>query len=573
MFQSKFVPAALGALLLCSAVSAQLNITIPQQAVGVEGNGATSYPWNPCLNTSCSIRSQYFYTRNAFLNQSVTGPILINQIRWRGDGGLVHAGGVVFPSVTVQLSTAAAGSILAPNAVFANNHGPDVATVFTGQVTTLATAGTSPNGFIVNITLTTPFLYDPNGGDLCVDISNQGGPAGGPAVDQITTLGADGARVWDFTPGATQQTPASGNNQPGLAIVMELGYAPPSGTPALLSNYGTGCVRANASVYENFGTAASFDLANTGVSMINGGNSYTVLNGINPFVAPSGGATVLTLGDDTETNVALSGTMPYPGGATNSLTVCSNGFVSTAAGNGTAFTPASNAFLAFPQTAWAAYWHDMNPGAGGTVTFEEVSGVAYVTFTNVVDFGLTSTNTFQFQFELASGNVHIVWQTTSGAGNGVLVGYSPGGPNADPGSTDLSVALGVGSITLTAADNLPLTLTSGSRPILGTTVNLTTGNIPAGAPFGAVLLGFVQFNPGVNLGPAMAGCFQYTNGSETLSFFGPANTHVLPFLIPNNNAFLGLNVFLQSAVYAPAANLTLLGAISSNGVAWTIGNV
>ena len=475
--------------------------------------------------------------------------------------------------VTVQLSTAVAGSILAPNAVFANNHGPDVATVFTGQVTTLATTGTSPNGFIVDITLTTPFLYDPNGGDLCVDISNQGGPAGGPSVDQITTLGADGARVWDFTPGATQQTPASGNNQPGLAIVMELGYAPPSGTPALLSNYGTGCARANASVYENFGTAAAFDLANTGVSMINGGNSYTVLNGINAFVPPGGGAAVLTLADDSETNVALSGTMPYPGGATSGLTVCSNGFVSVATGNGTAFTPDSNAFLAFPQTAWAAYWHDMNPAAGGTVTFEEVGGIAYITFTNVIDFGLASTNTFQYQFELASGNVHIVWQTTSGAGNGVLVGYSPGGPSADPSSTDLSVALGVGPIALAATDVLPLTLTSGSRPILGTSVNLTTGNIPAGAPFGAVLLGFAQFNPGVSLAPAMAGCFQYTNGSETLSFFGPSTSQVLPFPIPNNNAFLGLNVFLQSAVYAPAANLTLLGAISSNGVAWTIGNV
>lgn len=211
------------------------------------------------------------------------------------------------------------------------------------------------------------------------------------------------------------------------------------GTLATNTNLGTGCIQSFASFYEDF-VAGTLDLGNTSFSMLPTGNGYLVLQGIGSYVAPSGNATVLTLTDDSETSVTLSAPFPYPGGTTSSLTVCSNGYVSVASGNGTGFFPVVNTFLNAPQTGWWS-WHDLNPAAGGQVKFEEVGGIAYITWDNVRNFSGTTTaddNTFQLQFDTASGIVNFAYQTMSATGNGFLVGYSPGGPSNNPGSVHLA---------------------------------------------------------------------------------------------------------------------------------------
>lgn len=218
----------LSSVALAVTATAQ-TITLPRQAAGAEGNSSTAYPWQPTLNASACIRAQCFYASANFLEQGVAYPIFINAISWRGNGGAV-TGAVNFPSVEIKVSTATPGAVLAPNPVFASNHGPDVQTVLAaGPISTLPLAGTTPNSFLYTLTLATPFPFDPRTGDLCIDVSNQNAAGtAGPLVDQVTGAGAYTARVWDSAPNATTQG-GTGNNQPGLGMVVELGFSPQPG--------------------------------------------------------------------------------------------------------------------------------------------------------------------------------------------------------------------------------------------------------------------------------------------------------------------------------------------------------
>ncbi|MCB9887458.1 MAG: hypothetical protein H6838_18345 [Planctomycetes bacterium] len=354
-----------------------------------------------------------------------------------------------------------------------------------------------------------------------------------------------------------------------------------TGTVANKSLYGTGCVAQYASFYERFASTPSIDLSNTAFRMLNTGTSYIVLPGTNAFVAPSATATNLNLGDDTEATVTLSSALPYPGGSTSSLVVCSNGFISVASGNGTSYQPLGTALLARPHASWNV-WRDFICNATGNVWFEEIGGVAYITWNGVIGYvGTTAgtvTSTFQLQFELATGHVDFVFGSmdtvsvsTWAGGEGYLVGFSPSGASLDPGSVDLSAVLPT-SIVLPGNDIAPLALNASARPLVTTTINFDTTNIPAGTPFGAVLLGFTQFNPGIDLtGIGMSGCRQYNEGAATLLFLPGGNTsNSLAFTVPN---YIGYQIEAQSVVYAPAAGLTQLGAIASNGLALFLGNL
>jgi hypothetical protein len=556
--------------LLGVAAQAQ-SVTVPMAAAGTELPSSTSYFINPCLNASCCIRVQYFYAASEFINQGITNAITIGSLSFRANGGSIHPGGVTHPSLQILMSNAVAGAILAPNPTFANNHGANVTTVFgPGPVTTLATSGTSPNTYILVVPLSTPFVYDPNAGDLVIDYSVQGGSAGTLLNhDFSSTLGSVGARVWDFTPNATVQNPASGNNQPGMAIQVDLGYNTAPGT-ATWSPYGNACYTVAGSTHEFFGTAAAFDLANSSMSLVYGGTNYLAIPGISPYIAPTGAATILPLTDDSETTVTLAGPFTYPGGSTSSLVVCSNGFVSVATGNGVGYTPVEATWNTWPQASWTC-WHDFNPGAAGSgaVKFEEVGTLSIVTFDGVYDFGGTLPNVFQWQFDRANGNVHFVWQTISLGGNAHLVGFKCGGTVLATPSIDISATLPA-NFTL-GCDALPINLAASARPITGTVINLDTTRVPATASFSAVLVNFAAVIPGLELSPQMPNCYQNIAllGAVTLNLgFSPSWSQ--PFSIPNDPSYVGTNVFGQSAAFVPGANP--LGVTTSNGLRLLVGN-
>lgn len=184
-----------------------------------------------------------------------------------------------------------------------------------------------------------------------------------------------------------------------------------------ITTFGHGCYALTRSFYQWTGTtaASAAALANTAITLIPSGSDYVVIAG-GTFVAPGAGATALTLADDDAVATPnLSTPFPYPGGTTSSFTVCSNGSVWVANGNDDEYAPNIATMLANPQTGWYS-WHDCNPTepGSGSVKFEEVGGIVYVTWDGVYSYDGTSAadaNTFQFQFELATGQVVIAWQS------------------------------------------------------------------------------------------------------------------------------------------------------------------
>lgn len=336
------------------------------------------------------------------------------------------------------------------------------------------------------------------------------------------------------------------------------------------NNYGTGCYDGRASFYEFIQNPANFDLSNSSFTMVPTGGGYLVTAGIGTFVTPSPSAQVLPMGDDTVSTVSLSAAFNYPGGSTQVLEVCSNGYVSTDTGNGTSAVINVVGFLNSLEASWRN-WHDYDPSAGGQVLFEEVGGVAYVTWDQVPDWNVPgSASTFQMQFDTSTGFVTYVFGQMSltgsgGGGNGHLVGFSPGGPSLDPGPVDLSTAIPA-TFTILGADLFDLQHDASARPTLGSTITLDTTNVPANSPVGLELLGFQQINPGLDLAvigmPDCRGYVQFIASQVLLPTSGAAS---MPLSIPNNAALAGANIYCQSAMLSPGVNQ--FGAVSSNGVA------
>lgn len=397
---------------------------------------------------------------------------------------------------------------------------------------------------------------------------SQGGAIADPGVTDLS-VGATGVSTspivyQTFTVANTFDLQAT-----SLSFVPNAGGGydvfPSSCVPATSVNYGAGCGSAKEAFYENFGTSAAFDLANSGVSMFATGTGYSVQPLTTTYVPPSGTAAVLALTDDSEVTVALTNPLAFPGGSTSALTVCSNGFVSAASGNGTSFTPSVSTLLNGSQCGWYT-WHDFNPAAAGSgsVKFEEIGSVAYVTWDGVYNFSgtnpATDASTIQYQFDTATGNVHIVFGTMTTTGNGFLVGHSPAGNSVDPGNLDLTTALPL----TTSPDIATLALSVNAAPILGTTVTWTTSNINAGAVLTAQLISLGQVDPGLPITGA-PGCVQLVDlslAATVLLFNNPIDSYSIA--LPSNPAFVGLPLNCQSASLVPAANA--LGVVTSNGV-------
>lgn len=348
--------------------------------------------------------------------------------------------------------------------------------------------------------------------------------------------------------------------------------------PASNTSFGSGCYSVAGSFYEQF-PAGTFDLGGSGVSLLAAGNGYVALPAITTYVPPPVTATALTLGDDTDTPVTLTGTFPYPGGSTSTLVVCSNGFVSAGAGNNTSFTPDVFELLNSSQPCWRGAWHDLYPLNGsGLVKFHEAGSIAYVTWDGVYSYGTTTPETFQMQFDKSNGSVHVLWVTISGQGNDYLVGYAPAGPAMDPNGIDISAAL-PSSFSIGGLDLLPLTLSASptpvSTPTSGTVVTYTTDNLRELVP--GLCVGLTMFSagavpaPGLDLGFLGApGCAALLQSLDlTMALVGPSTSQSVTVSIPAGIP-LGTTFHVQSASLFPPNSLpngqNAFGILTSNGI-------
>lgn len=372
------------------------------------------------------------------------------------------------------------------------------------------------------------------------------------------------------------------------------------------ASYGAGCY--GDSVYELFPDAAAASAALQGNSLLltQTGTGYAatwIPGGASAYVTPVG-ATDIARTDDGQAllDLAAAGlpSFPYPGGSTSSLWVHSNGFVSTtgAANDNGAWNPPfftdyepSPSFRNAPETAFWA-WHDWDPSdtAGGPIRWHYDAGLTtlYITWDGVENYSVpTSANPsrFQFQFNLSTGDVQYVWvtvdaNTTSNYGTAHVVGYSPGGASADPGSISFPDA--GGTVTINGQSAIGVSASPPPQILPGGSSNpmvYTLTDIPDAAPPSGVRLAILVFSvaplPGIDIGFIGAPGCQLNIASFDVMFpisgVGSA-TQTLPLTYPPPLA-PGLSFYSQAIGLFPGGSLpgglNALGVTTSNGLRTT----
>lgn len=262
-------------------------------------------------------------------------------------------------------------------------------------------------------------------------------------------------------------------------------------------NFGNGCYNYTGPDTTNFMTAyagtpaAKADLDGNALLFVNTGTGYvaTWLPGVANalYVAPTATATIVANADDTTTTFSPSVPIPVPGGLAPQWTVSSNGVLTAAAVGNQGTTFGGTLALTAPATGLAWYnWRDFNPGATGSgkVKTEEAGGVLYVTFDGVYEYNTTNPATFQWQINLASGDVTMLWTSLAVSVNTttMVVGSTLAGASTVPTSVTFSTATPfVMAPPLTLA---PLSLSASPAPVINpsTTVTYTINNIPEFVP-------------------------------------------------------------------------------------------
>ncbi|HEX6813655.1 MAG TPA: hypothetical protein VF384_18695 [Planctomycetota bacterium] len=375
--------------------------------------------------------------------------------------------------------------------------------------------------------------------------------------------------VWfdcSIAPGAGTVTVDQARTGTGALQVQILSEAPSGLSFATKFPVGNSCGQCSGTVYELFSSSSLFDLANRSMTMSLNNGAYSVVETPVAFVPAAG--TNLNLAFNTQTFVTLPFSLPFPGGSTSQLQVCSSGYVSPGT-NLTAVGPAVTTLLN-GNPRWAAAWGILNPTqfSATNVWFDANATRAILTWNGVPFITQTVPNTFQIQF-FPNGTVHVLWQTIASGTFPVLTGWSPGGGHSDPGSRNLSATLS-SPLNLCATPFDGLTLDASSVPTLGTTLQWQIGRVPAGTPWGVLMRSLTQAVPAVDLTAiGMPGCQAHVIDPVATAFLAPGANLQIPESIPNSVSLVGVTLVGQVATYSPP--LTPLGLVASNAIVLGLG--
>ena len=80
-----------------------------------------------------------------------------------------------------------------------------------------------------------------------------------------------------------------------------------------------------------------------------------------------------------------------------------DGWLATGGGNSNAWIPTPALLLDQPSEQFS-FWADFQPNVGGSIYYEESGAQALVTFEDVIAWGTTDPNSFQFAYDSATGN-------------------------------------------------------------------------------------------------------------------------------------------------------------------------
>ncbi len=494
-----------------------------------------------CLTTTYAGTTSTTQGCTALLDIVVTNPIAISSI----DCSFTAASGV-----PVGLDV-----WVTPNGWSGNETNQGIWTLAARDNGTVVSAGP---GAPTTFTFANPIILTPGTYGLSLDSSGATSHRYSSATAPISYSDANIM----LNLGAIQATPfASGLLNPrhwNGSICYSVG----SGFATAVS-YGTGCGAGDPSSFYEVFTASGFDLSNTGFTMNGAGATYLVTTGATPIVTPVG--TNLVLGDDVTVPVALPWSFPAQAGATNSIWLCSNGFISFET---TTIQDLSESVveLLSGTNRLCPMWDDLNPAAGGTVHAEQDAvdpTQFHVTFTGVPEFSVGGSNSFQITLH-QGGVIEVKYGACSVAD--CLVGYSRGGGVSDPGATDLSAM----TAFVLGDDRRALGMRSVARPVIGTTATTQTTSIPPSGLAGVVFYGINPIVPGFDLTVLnMPGCFLHVSSDASAPFTVSGTTVNHSLAIPNVPALAGARLHQQSAIVAPGINP--FGVVTSNGMTWTLG--
>ncbi|MFT4512900.1 MAG: hypothetical protein ACI89X_004408 [Planctomycetota bacterium] len=342
-------------------------------------------------------------------------------------------------------------------------------------------------------------------------------------------------------------------------------------TPANNTSYGEGCYNISDSIFELMDPVA-MDLTGLVITGISNGGApgtgyvVTVGPGVGNLTPGPTAVALVGLGDDAEMAAGTLG-----------LSVGSNGWVATAAGNSLAFTPSVATFLNQPNDQVSG-WTDLQPNAAGSgqVFYDETGSLATVTYDGVYGWGTTDLNFIQITYDTTSGNFSIEFGAT-GLTNpeNFLVGYSPPGPSTQVAPVDLS-ATAAAIVSTVNVDSLSLTASGSpiSTSTTSSTVTYTTSNMiefGGGVFIGLNIISTIQSNPGVPLAFLGApGCQAYVGSlAFTQAMAGTSSTQSVTFPIPVNVPS-GFEIFSQSINLVQPNSLpngqNTFGLTTSNGI-------
>jgi hypothetical protein len=351
----------------------------------------------------------------------------------------------------------------------------------------------------------------------------------------------------------------------GALSVQVLGTAPSGLSFANKFSVGnSSCGVCRGSFYEMWAPSSTFDMNGRSMTMSLVNGAYTMSDAPVAFVPLAGPSLNFTYSQSAF--VALPFALPYPGGTTNQLYVSSSGYVSPGT-NPNQLVPSSSLLLnGLPR--WAGAWMPYAPNVTNNVHADVNASRAIVTWNAVPVLGNGPASTFQMQF-FPNGTVHVVWQNVASTVFSVMSGWSTGGGQADPGSTNLSVALPAG-FSLCAQPFDGLVLGASANPVLGTTLQWQIGGIPAGTGIGALFRSRAQATPAIDLTSiGMPGCFAHVAAPVGTVFLSPGTSLQIPETIPNTTALVGMTLAGQAVTFNPG--LTPFGFVASNGMILTLG--
>ena len=200
---------------------------------------------------------------------------------------------------------------------------------------------------------------------------------------------------------------------------------------------------------------------------------YTCVSEPYSWVATTSG-TSLSLGDDGSTSQAIGFSFGLYGQSASSAWVGSNGVVGLA-DSANPFTNVPIPYAGQPNGLIAAFWDDLNPGAGGTVRVlrdgAEGSRRFIASWEDVPHYSVANGVTFQAILEESTGDVVLQYQDVVFG----LSGYD-GGRSATVGIEDHAGEFG----TLISYNTATLSNGTAYRCSLPSDVQITTTSLPAG---------------------------------------------------------------------------------------------